>query len=71
MNKIRNNETGGVRVTYQDDSVHIVQQHVAANNIEVLNLAQRWILWRRYFVGNIETYLGVHLKFPIFSSDFN
>jgi hypothetical protein len=49
----------------------IVGIFVTANNVKILNVAQKLLLLRINVAGNDETYLGLHIKCLIFLPDFD
>ena len=51
-------------------SLCIVGLHVTVNNIKILSVTQKPLLWRIYVAGNNKTYLGRHVKYPILLIDF-
>ena len=51
-------------------SLCIVVLHVTVNNIKILSVTQKPLLWRIYVAGNNETYLDRHVKYPILLFDF-
>jgi hypothetical protein len=50
--------------------VCIVELRVTVNNTKILSVAQP-LLWRIYVASNNVTYVGHHVKWPIYLSDCN
>lgn len=51
--------------------VYIVEKHITVNNIKILNVAQKMLLWRQNVTGSSQTYLGLRVEGPIFLFFFN
>ena len=48
-----------------------VEMHTTINTIKIVGVAQKILLWQIRVAGNSKTNLKLHVKCPIFLSDFN